>query len=103
MQTRQLACLCTLHRHVVDKCLRQEEQSKHFIDIDLGDWAGNNIRARAEEGGTKDIYDSYYDYSSSCTSRRLVGSGNFWNNVGRESLFIDYSVFPGNIRAISLP
>ena len=55
----------------------QEEQSKHFIDIDLGDWAGNNIRARAEEGGTKDIYDSYYDYSSSLLHGDWLGAATF--------------------------
>jgi hypothetical protein len=43
----------------------QEEQAKYFTDIELGDWSGENIRSRAEKGGTKDLYDSYYDYSSS--------------------------------------
>lgn len=55
--------------HCVDggwvKAFLQEEQAKYFTDIDLGDWSGENIRSRAEDGGTKDLYDSYYDYSSS--------------------------------------
>ena len=55
----------------------QEEQAKHFIDIQLGDWTGENLRLRAEAGGTKDLYDSYYDYCSSLLHGDWLGAATF--------------------------
>ncbi|REJ68198.1 MAG: hypothetical protein DWQ31_08700 [Planctomycetota bacterium] len=55
----------------------QEEQSKDFINIELGDWSGDNLRSRAEESGTKDLYDSYYDYSSSLLHGDWLGAATF--------------------------
>lgn len=60
----------------------QEEQAKYFTDIELGDWSGANIRSRAETGGTKDLYDSNYDYSSSILHGDWLGSatlGTTWD------------------------
>lgn len=54
-----------------------EEDPALFTDIQLGDWAGENIRARAEKGGTKDLYDSYYDYSSSMLHGDWLGAATF--------------------------
>lgn len=54
-----------------------EEDPKMFTDIHLGDWAGENIRSRAETGGTKDLYDSYYDYSSSLLHGDWLGAATF--------------------------
>jgi hypothetical protein len=67
--------------HCVDplwiKAFLTEEQSKHFIDIQLGDWTGENLRSRAEQGGTKDLYDSYYDYCSSLLHGDWLGAATF--------------------------
>jgi hypothetical protein len=54
-----------------------EEDPQMFTDIQLGDWAGENIRSRAEKGGTKDLYDSYYDYSSSMLHGDWLGAATF--------------------------
>src|SRR5262249_7025862 len=51
-----------------------DEDPNMFTDIQLGDWAGENIRSRAEKGGTKDLYDSYYDYSSSMLHGDWLGA-----------------------------
>lgn len=60
----------------------EEEQAKYFTDIELGDWSGTNIRSRSEQGGTKDLYDSYYDYSSSILHGDWLGAatmGTTWD------------------------
>lgn len=60
----------------------EEEQAKYFTDIELGDWSGTNIRSRAKQGGTKDLYDSYYDYSSSMLHGDWLGAamvGTTWD------------------------
>jgi uncharacterized protein DUF5677 len=54
-----------------------EEDPAIFTDIELGDWAGENIRSRAEKGGTKDLYDSYYDYTSSMLHGDWLGAATF--------------------------
>lgn len=54
-----------------------EEDPNMFTDIELGDWAGENIRTRAEVGGTKDLYDSYYDYASSLLHADWLGAATF--------------------------
>jgi hypothetical protein len=54
-----------------------DEDPNMFTDIQLGDWAGENIRSRAEKGGTKDLYDSYYDYSSSMLHGDWLGAATF--------------------------
>src|SRR5690606_28206848 len=35
-----------------------------FVDIDLGNWAGADLRKMAEESGTKDVYDAHYGWNS---------------------------------------
>ena len=54
-----------------------EEHAKMFTDIQLGDWTGENIRSRAEQGSTKDLYDSYYDYCSSLLHGDWLGAATF--------------------------
>ncbi len=34
------------------------------MDINLGQWAGADLRKMAEESGTKDIYDAHYGWTS---------------------------------------
>jgi hypothetical protein len=42
-----------------------ERQGKYLIDINLGDWDGNDLRQRSEIAEVKDVYDRYYDFTSS--------------------------------------
>ena len=42
-----------------------EKMGKHLVDINLGDWDGNDLRKRSEIADVKDVYDRYYDYTSS--------------------------------------
>ncbi len=67
--------------HCIDpqyiRAFLHEEDPKMFTDIELGDWSGKNIRARAEAGGTKDLYNSYYDYTSSLLHGDWLGAATF--------------------------
>jgi hypothetical protein len=44
--------------------IANEDVWQEFLNIDLGHWANKNLRALAIEGGTKDVYDRYYDWTS---------------------------------------
>lgn len=44
--------------------LANEDMWMEFQDMDLGHWAKSNLRSIAEKAGVKDVYDSYYDWSS---------------------------------------
>jgi Family of unknown function (DUF5677) len=44
--------------------LANEDMWEEFVDIDLGHWAGADLRKMAEESGTKNIYDSHYGWTS---------------------------------------
>lgn len=82
----------------------QEEQAKHFTDIELGDWCGANIRIRAEQGGTKDLYDSYYDYSSSILHGDWLGSatvGTTWDVNPFHRLQRVPRVYPRNFPSVT--
>ena len=35
-----------------------------YLEIDLGHWAGKNLRDLAEKSHTKDLYDKYYGWTS---------------------------------------
>ncbi len=45
--------------------IANEDVWQEFVNIDIGHWASSNMRKLAIESGTKDIYDKYYDWSSS--------------------------------------
>lgn len=46
------------------EAIANEDLWQEFVDIDLGHWAGKNLRELAIDGGTKDIYDKYYGWTS---------------------------------------
>jgi hypothetical protein len=46
------------------KRLANEEVWQEYSDIDLGNWAGIDLRKMAEESGTKDAYDAHYGWNS---------------------------------------
>ena len=45
--------------------LANEDVWQEFVDINLGSWAGIDLRRMADESGTKDLYDAHYGWSSS--------------------------------------
>lgn len=47
--------------------LANEDFWQEYVDIDLGHWAGKNLRELAISGGTKDVYDTYYSWTSTFT------------------------------------
>jgi hypothetical protein len=49
------------------KELASEDMMMEFNDVKLGHWVDSNLRKLAEESSSKDIYDRYYDWSSSYT------------------------------------
>ncbi|RWE77785.1 DUF5677 domain-containing protein [Mesorhizobium sp.] len=44
--------------------IANEDRWMELEDIDLGHWAGSNLRKMADSGGVKDVYDKFYDWSS---------------------------------------
>lgn len=44
--------------------MANEDSWQEFVDVNTGHWANKNLRSLAIEGGTKDIYDKYYDWTS---------------------------------------
>lgn len=44
--------------------LANEDSWQEFVDVNTGHWASKNLRALAIEGGTKDVYDKFYDWTS---------------------------------------
>jgi len=46
------------------KRLANEDVWQEYADIDLGNWAGMDLRKMAEESGTKDVYDAHYGWNS---------------------------------------
>lgn len=46
------------------KRLANEDVWQEYADIDLGNWAGIDLRKMAEESGTKDVYDAHYGWNS---------------------------------------
>ena len=44
--------------------LANEDVWQEFVDIDLGNWAGIDLRKMAEESGTKAVYDAHYGWNS---------------------------------------
>ena len=44
--------------------IANEDKWQEFLDIDVGHWANSNLRKLATESGAKELYDKYYDWSS---------------------------------------
>jgi hypothetical protein len=44
--------------------LANEDSWQEYVDVNTGHWASKNLRALAMDGGTKDVYDKYYDWTS---------------------------------------
>ncbi|RVO81904.1 DUF5677 domain-containing protein [Sinorhizobium medicae] len=44
--------------------IANEDRWMELEDIDLGHWAGSNLRKMAESAGVKDVYDKFYDWAS---------------------------------------
>jgi hypothetical protein len=44
--------------------LANEDVWQEYVDIDLGNWAGADLRKMAEDSGTKEIYDAHYGWNS---------------------------------------
>jgi hypothetical protein len=45
--------------------IANEDIWEEFVDINLGNWAGADLRKMADESGTKEIYDAHYGWGSS--------------------------------------
>lgn len=41
-----------------------EDMWQEYVDINLKSWSDRSLRKIAEEGGTKDLYDKYFDWTS---------------------------------------
>ncbi|MER2031016.1 MAG: DUF5677 domain-containing protein [Solibacillus sp.] len=46
------------------EALASEDQWQEFSDINLGHWENSNLRSMSDFAGVKDIYNSYYDWTS---------------------------------------
>ncbi|UGY08645.1 DUF5677 domain-containing protein [Phyllobacterium pellucidum] len=44
--------------------IANEDRWMELQDIELGHWAGSNLRKMAEGAGVKDVYDKFYDWAS---------------------------------------
>jgi len=44
--------------------IANEDVWQEFVNVNLGHWANLNVRDLAIEGGAKEIYDAYYDWTS---------------------------------------
>lgn len=44
--------------------LANEDMWQEFLNIDLGHWDNTNLRKMSKEAGVKDIYDQFYDWTS---------------------------------------
>lgn len=49
---------------VILEQLANEDVWMEFLDINLADWEGKNLRQRAQESATKEDYDAYYSWNS---------------------------------------
>ena len=43
--------------------IANEDVWDEFVDINLGNWAGSDLRKMAEESRTKEAYDSHYGWT----------------------------------------
>lgn len=63
--------------HYIDikqlKLISNEDKWQEFVNIDLGDWSGENLRERAVNYGCKETYDNYYEWPSSFSHGQWSG------------------------------
>ena len=59
--------------------IANEDMWQEFLDVDLGHWAGMNLRDLAIQGDTKGIYDRYYNWTSAVSHAQwcAVRDSNF--------------------------
>jgi hypothetical protein len=46
------------------RALAGEDQWEEFVEINLGNWENTNLRKMSESANVKDVYNSYYDWTS---------------------------------------
>lgn len=44
--------------------IANDDRWHELVDVDLGNWAGSDLRRMSEEAGMKDVYDKYYPWPS---------------------------------------
>jgi hypothetical protein len=81
------------------KDIANEDRWEEFSDIALGDWTDADLRKRSEEAGCKDIYDAYYDWTSSFSHSNwgAIREANFAmcaNPLHRLHLIPSVTVYP---------
>jgi uncharacterized protein DUF5677 len=62
------------------KQIANEDFWEEFVGIDLGNWAGSDLRKLSEKVGLKDLYDRYYGWTSGFSHGQ-------WGPI-RESVFV---------------
>ncbi len=81
------------------KEITNEDKWEEFSDIDLGHWTDSDLRKMSDEAGCKDIYDAYYDWTSSFSHGNwgAIREANFAmcaNPLHRLHLIPSVSVYP---------
>jgi len=81
------------------KEITNEDRWEEFSNIELGDWTDKDLRKRSEEAGCKDIYDAYYDWTSSFSHSNwgAIREPNFVmcaNPLHRLHLIPSVSIYP---------
>lgn len=81
------------------KEITNEERWEEFSDIGLGHWTESDLRKMSDEAGCKDIYDAYYDWTSSFSHGNwgAIREANFAmcaNPLHRLHLIPSVSVYP---------
>ncbi|MFX0138012.1 MAG: DUF5677 domain-containing protein [Candidatus Hodarchaeota archaeon] len=81
------------------KEITNEDRWEEFSDISLGHWTDLDLRKLSEEAGCKDIYDAYYDWTSSFSHGNwgAIRESNFAmcaNALHRLHLIPSISVYP---------
>lgn len=81
------------------KEITNEDRWEEFSDIDLGHWTDSDLRKMSDEAGCKDIYDAYYDWTSSFSHGNwgAIRESNFAmcaNPLHRLHLIPSVSVYP---------
>lgn len=81
------------------KDITNEDRWEEFSDIDLGHWTDLDLRKMSKDAGCKDIYDAYYDWTSSFSHGNwgAMREANFamcTNPLHRLHLIPSVSVYP---------
>lgn len=79
--------------------ITNEDRWEEFSDIDLGHWIDSDLRKISDEAGCKDIYDAYYDWTSSFSHSNwgAIREANFAmcaNSLHRLHLIPSVSIYP---------